>query len=967
MIGVTMHLAPPLLGRADELEILRRLIADVRNGRSGVVVVRGEPGIGKTELLRALVAGAAGFRVCRATGVESEMELAYAGLHQLCAPLLGWLGSLAEPQRRGLSVAFGLESHDGDAPDQFLVALAALGLMAEASEEQPLLCVVDDAQWLDQASAQVLGFVGRRLLAESIALVFADRTPEALPDPPKTLPDPLKALPDPLKALPDPPEAPPDPLKAPPDTPKARPDPLAGLPELRLGGLGAAAARTLLATAGAGPLDERVRARIIEETGGNPLALLELGRGLGVGELAGGFALPDVGDLPRRIEDQYLERLGALPAEARQMVLLVAADPVGDLALILRAAEGLGLNIGVLEVAAETGLLDVGPNVRFRHPLVRSAVYRAAAAADRRAVHDALAAATDPLSDPDRRAWHRAHAAAGPDEAVAGELISSAGRALRRGGIAASAAFWERAVALTPDAAERAARALTAAEAKYAAGDFLAAQALLVTAEVGPLPELGQARIQRMRAQIAFALRRGADAPPLLLRAAQRLQDLDHELARRTYIEAMVAAIYAGRLVRGADPAEVPRAARLAAYGPEEAHPLPHAQLLLRGLAVRLTDGYRAAAPLLKEALARYRAQPLELDWLSASYNIVAMDLWDDEAWFELADGQVRLARTSGTLSWLPFGLDYLAELYIQAGELSQAAALLAEGERIDPGIRAATLPYVSLLLAAWRGDAPAADELARALARGAVDRGEGAALTYADYATAILGNGLGHYELAADAAQRASAAEEIVISPWALYELTEAAARSNQHERAAEAADRLAEIAEASGTRWARGAAARSRALVASGPAAEEAYREAIELLEQTRMATHAARARLSYGEWLRRQNRRVDARSQLRLAFDALGALDVQAFAERARRELLATGEKVRTRHQDPGAELTPQEREIARLARDGQTNAEIGTQLFIGARTVEWHLRKVFTKLDIGSRRELDDALRRHEVSR
>ena len=722
-----------------------------------------------------------------------------------------------------------------------------------------------------------------------------------------------------------------------------------------------------------------MRARIIEETGGNPLALLELGRGLGVGELAGGFALPnagdgpivgdgpDVGDLPRRIEDQYLKRLGVLPADARQMVLLVAADPVGDVALILRAAQGLGLNIGVLEVAAESGLLDVGANVRFRHPLVRSAVYRAATAADRRAAHDALAAATDPLSDPDRRAWHRAHAAAGPDEAVADELISSAGRALRRGGIAASAAFWERAVALTPGAAERAARALTAAEAKYAAGDFLAAQALLVTAEVGPLPELGQARIQRMRAQIAFALRRGGDAPPLLLRAAQRLQDLDPELARRTYIEAMVAAVYAGRLVRGPDPAEVARAARLAPYGPEEAHPLPHAQLLLRGLAVRLTDGYRAAAPLLKEALARYRAQPLELDWLCVSYNMVAMDLWDDEAWCELADGQVRLARTSGTLSWLPFGLDYLAELHIQAGELSQAAALLAEGERIDPGIRAATLPYVPLLLAAWRGDAPAADDLARALTRGAADRGEGAALTYADYATAVLGNGLGHYELAADAARQASAAEELVISPWALYELTEAAARSNQHERAAAAADRLAGIAEASGTRWARGAAARSRALVATGPAADEAYREAIELLDQTRMATHAARARLSYGEWLRRENRRIDARGQLRLAFDALAAMGVQAFAERARRELLATGERVRTRHQDPGAELTPQEREIARLARDGRTNSEIGAQLFIGARTVEWHLRKVFTKLDIGSRRELDDALQRHEVGR
>ncbi|MGH3200995.1 MAG: AAA family ATPase, partial [Streptosporangiaceae bacterium] len=361
-----MHPAPPLFGRIDELEILRRLIANVRDGRSAVVVVRGAPGIGKTELLRHLVAEAAGFRVVRAVGVESEMELAYAGLHQLCTPLLDRLGSLAEPQRRGLSVAFGLESRDEDAPERFLVALAALGLMAEASEERPLLCVVDDAQWLDQASAQVLGFVGRRLLAESIALVFADHTPVRVPDP------------------------------------------LAGLPELRLGGLGAAAARALLATAASGPLDERVRTRIIEETGGNPLALLELGRGLGVAELAGGFALPDVGDPPRRIEEQYVERLRTLPADVQRMVLLAAADPVGDVALILRAAQGIDLNTGVLDAAAQAGLLDVGANVRFRHPLVRSAVYRAAAAPDRREAHHALAAATDPLADPDRRAWHRA-------------------------------------------------------------------------------------------------------------------------------------------------------------------------------------------------------------------------------------------------------------------------------------------------------------------------------------------------------------------------------------------------------------------------------------------------------------------------------------------------------------------------------------------------------------------------------
>jgi DNA-binding CsgD family transcriptional regulator len=911
-----------LFGRTGELEILGQLIADTRGGRSAVLVLRGESGIGKTELLRFLMAEATGFTVVRGVGVESEMELAFAGLHQLCAPMLGRLDSLAEPQRRALSVAFGLTS--GDSPDRFMMALGVLSLMAETSEQRPLLCVVDDAQWLDQASAQVLGFVGRRLLAEPIALVFAARTPTRGAQGVTSL------------------------------------DHLAGLPELRLGGLDEKPARALLETVASGPLDESVRARIIEETHGNPLALLELYQGLGAAELAGGFALPDAGDLPRRIEDQYIDRLGALPREAQRLVLLAAADPVGDSALILRAAQILGLDIGAMNLAAAAGLLDIGANVRFRHPLVRSAAYRAGPVQERQAAHGALAAATDPQADPDRRAWHRAHATAGPDEEVAEELISSASRALRRGGVAAAAAFRERAVALTPDPGERASRALAAAEAKYAAGDFEVAQALLAAAEVGPLSELGHAHVQRMRAQIVFALRRGSDAPPLLLQAAQRLQGLDDELARRTYLEALVAAIYAGRLAHGKDVQEIAHAARSASSGPSGPESLAHPQLLLRGLAIRLTDGYAAAAPVLKEALRHYRAQPQQLDWLGVSYNIVAMDLWDDEAWFELASGEVQLARASGTLSWLPFALDYLAEIHLQTGELAQAEALLAEGEHIDPGIRAATLPYIPLLLAAWRGDAPAAVELSDVMVGGASARGEGAALTYEEYARAVLYNGLGDYGLAAAAADSASAADELVISPWALYELVEAALRSDQRERAAAAADRLSQIAAASGSNWARGAAARSRALLSAGRAAEEEYREALDRLGRTRMAAHLARARLSYGEWLRRENRRIEARDQLRLAYDALASMGARSFAERARRELLATGEKVRKRNEDTRAELTPQEEEIAQLARVGQTNQEIGAQLFIGARTVEWHLRKVFAKLDISSRRELHEAL-------
>jgi DNA-binding CsgD family transcriptional regulator len=572
---------------------------------------------------------------------------------------------------------------------------------------------------------------------------------------------------------------------------------------------------------------------------------------------------------------------------------------------------------------------------------------------------------TDPLADPDRRAWHCAHATAGPDEAVAEELISSASRAMRRGGVAAAAAFWEQAVALTPDPGQRAARALTAAEAKYAAGDFEAAQALLVTAEVGPPGELDEARAQRMRAQVAFALTRGGDAPPLMLRAAQRLQSLDAELAQQTYLEALLATIYAGRLAHGEPVARAARAATVLPSGPPSGSQPPHSQLLIHGLAVRLTDGYVAAAATLKEALRRYRAQPLELGWLSVSYNIVAMDLWDDEAWFELAAGQLRMARANGTLSWLPFTLDYLAEFHVQAGELSKATALLMERERVDPGTREATLPYLPLLLAAWRGDAPGAAELAGEMTRSASDRGEGAALTYTDYAQAVLYNGQGSYRAAAESAHRASAVDEIVISPWALYELVEAAARSDQAECARAAADQLSQLAAASASNWARGVAARSRALLFSGRAAEEEYREAIELLGSTRMATHLARARLVYGEWLRREKRRAEARDQLRSAFDALTSMGAEAFAERARRELLATGETARKRSDDTRTDLTPQEEEVAQLAREGRTNQEIAAQLFIGRRTVEWHLRKVFAKLDISSRLELDQALRKRNI--
>jgi DNA-binding CsgD family transcriptional regulator len=904
---------PAFLGRSGEREVLDRLLETAREGRSAVLVIRGEAGIGKTALVRYVAQQAAGFRVAQIAGVEAEMELPFAGLHRLCSPMLVRIDALPDPQQNALRMSFGLSS--GDAPDRFLVALAALTLFAEVAGKRPLLCLVDDAQWLDAATSQVLGFIARRLLAESVAIVFAVREPSDQPE-------------------------------------------LADLPELSLGGLQDDDARALLSAVIPGRLDDRVRDRLVAETRGNPLALVELPRGRSIGELAGGFALPGAGTLPSHIEDHFTQRIAELPEATQQLMLLAAADPVGDATVLWRAAATLGVERQAVEPAAGEQLLEIGAQVRFRHPLVRSAAYRAAPATDRRAVHGALAAATDPETDPDRRAWHRAHAAIAPDEEVAGELLDSAGRAQRRGGIAAAAAFLERAVTFTPDPAERASRAITAAQLKLEAGDLLAAGSLLAAADAGPLDELGQARAQRVHAQIAFDMRRGTDAPPLLMRTAQRLESLDVELARETHLKALVAVIHAGRLATDPAPADVARAALSVPLGPE---PLPARHLLLRGLATRLTDGYAAAAPTLTAALRAWHAEERHLDWSWVAYSLAAVDLWDDDAWLELASSQAELARATGTLILLPFALDYLATFHVQAGDLSLASALIEEAQSLDLGVRAETLPYIPLRVAAWRGDHSTALDLVDVMIGGANSRGEGSALTAAEYATAILYNGLGEYELAFEAAQKAAAADEIATSSWALSELVEAAARSGRQEIARKSVDQLRERTGASGTAWAKGTEASASALLADGESADHLHREAIEALGQSRMAAHLARARLNYGEWLRRENRRVDAREQLRQAYDLLATMGADGFADRARRELLATGEKARKRRDDTRDDLTPQEKQIARLARDGRTNPEIGSELFISPRTVEWHLRKVYTKLGVSSRKGLRVALR------
>ena len=810
------------------------MLDHVRGGQSAVLVIRGEAGIGKTALLRYAARQASGFRVAQIAGVESEMELPFAGLHQLCGPMLDRLGGLPEPQRVALSVAFGLES--GDVPDRFLVALAVLSLLSDIAEERPLLCVVDDAQWLDAASAQVLGFVARRLLAESVAILFAVREPSRKSD-------------------------------------------LVGLPELPLEGLNDDEARAVLTSVIPGRLDERVRDRIVAETRGNPLALMELPRGMSAAELAGGFALPSAGDVPGQIEEHYLRRVGTLPETTQRLMLLASADPVGDATLLWRAAQTLGLDPKAAEPATTEGLLEIEGRVRFRHPLVRSAVYRASLATDRQAAHSALADATDAETDPDRRAWHRAHAATAPDDAVASELIECAGGAQRRGGMAAAAAFLERAAVLTPGSAERASRSLSAARAKFETGDFASAEALLASADAGPLDKLDQAKVQLTRAQMSFDQRRGRDAPQLLLRAARRLEPLDGGLACETHLEALVAAIYAGRLADPADVADVALGARSAPIGAE---PLPAEQLLLLGLAIRLTDGCAAAAPTLSRALDAYRAQERKLDRMCLAYNIAAEELWDDEAWLELASSQAELARATGTLLLLPYALDYLAGVYIQQGALSIAGELLAEAEGLDLGVR----PEFPLRLAAFRGQASTALPLAEVMTTSALTRGEGCAIAAVGYSEAVLYNGLGQYGPAVEAAQKATATDDIVTSSWALHELVEAAARCGRPELARVSAARLSERAAASGTAWALGAAARSQALVTEGEAAEELYCDAIGHLEPSRMAWYLARARLSYGEWLRRENRRADARRQLREAHEMFGVMGWSAGSPAAPR---------------------------------------------------------------------------------
>ena len=902
------------LGRAHERERFDAMLAQACDGHSAVLVVRGEAGIGKTALLRYAARQASGLRIAEIDGIQAEMELPFAGIDRLCAPMLESLEVLAAPQQNALRVAFGLAT--GDAPDRFLVALAVLNLLSATAEQRPLLCLVDDAQWLDAVSLEALGFVARRLVAEPMAMIFSLRE-------------------------------------------SATTRALDGLPQLSVEGLDESDARALLSRSVPGLLDDHVRDRIVVETRGNPLALVELSRRMSPSERAGGFAPPAARDLPSRLEERYLRRIAGLPEATQRLMLLAAAEPLGDAALLWRAAERLFTDPSALIPARDAGLLEIDDRVRFHHPLVRSAVYRAASPDERRRVHDALADVSDDELAADRCAWHRALAAGEPDEVVAADLERSAGRAQGRGGLAAAAAFLERATALTPDPAVQTARALAAAEVSFEAGEFESTLRLLATAESGRIDGFQRARATLLRGHAALVSAYGSQASSLLFQAARELEAFDVTLARRSYLTAWGAAVSANHL-GGADVlAEICRAVLALPPLPPDPHPL---DFLIEGFALLTTDGHAAAIPVLQRAARSVMDLSVEdmlrWGWLAPGASTATWDLEGSLASNEL---KAELVRQAGALGELPMHLQSLALDRTWSGDLAGAAVLVAESESVAAATATDPPPITLLMLRASQGRDSEATPLIERVVQQATEAGQGMAVMVGHWAASRLNNGLGRYEAAASAAREVI---ENAIDPWtplgALPELVEAAIRLGETELARDAVDRLAATTRPAGTDFALGVEARSRALVSGGAAVEPLFHESIERLGRTPVRPELARARLVYGEWLRGEGRRGESREQLRIAEEMFTEMGMEAFADRTVAELIAAGAKPRTRRLEVCEELTPQEEQIARLARDGLTNADIGGQLFLSPRTVEYHLHKVFGKLRIDARSGLDAAL-------
>ncbi|WP_250005607.1 AAA family ATPase [Actinoplanes sp. M2I2] len=888
------------MDRETERASLDRLLETVRSARSQALIVRGDPGVGKTALLGYLTGRAREFQVLPVSGVQSQMELAYAALHLLVEPLLHRLDEMPAPQRTALRTALGLSA--GPPPDRFLVGLALLTLLSESAGDRPLICVVDDEQWLDQASAQALGFVARRLAADPVGLVFGAREPSAH---------------------------------------------LAGLPVLEVAGLEPGHARDLLDASLSGPLDDQVRDRIVSEAQGNPLALLELPRSLTTADFAGGFGFPVTPSVSARLEEGFLRRMESLPAPAQRLLQLAAADPSGDPVLVHRAARRLGIPPQAAVPAAEAELLQFNERVHFRHPIVRTVAYRSASGPARREMHAALAEVTDAVADPDRRAWHRAQAVSGHDEAVAAELELSADRAQSRGGLAAAAAFREQSVRLTPDPARHAERALAAAAVTMASGAFGRARELLDTATAGPLPPFAAAQAGQLRARITFVAGVGEDALAVLIRSAETLTPLDPGLARLSYLEAIRAASFAGRMTGPGSMREIAFAARAL---PPAARPRP-VDRLLDALATIFTESPAAAAPALRQVAREFATSPLTREDGLAFGWLASAVIWDDDAAYRINARQVAVSRATGALDQLPLDLVALALSEAWRGDFASAEAHMAETAAICEITGSQMPPSTTAFLAALRGDpatlAPHTETLF-AVAR----IGQQSQATYAHWVNAVLAGGHGRHADAYAQAKLAVDDGHVFVSTWALPQLIESAVKVGEQDVAARAWEQLTATTR-DGTEFGRAQEALGRALLGDGPA----YGEAIDLFGRAGIRTEQARARLLLGERLRQDNRLDEARSELRTAREAFETMGMTAYADRARRELLATGERAARRRRDVApAALTARESLIAWLAAEGLSNPEIGAQLFLSARTVEWHLGKVFGKLGVTSRTEL-----------
>ncbi|MGW5195294.1 AAA family ATPase [Kribbella sp. NPDC004138] len=888
--------APRLYGRATECARMEQLLQDASTGHAVAFRVLGERGIGKSSMLDYLARRADGYRVLRTRGVEDERELPYAALHLLCAPLLEELERLEPAQRAALSTAIGLSG--GEPPDRLLVSVAALNLLTGVAERDPVCCLVDDAHWLDTASLLVLAFVVRRAERSRLLIVFGERDQHGVPE-------------------------------------------LDGLAEMRLEGLPWSDAHSVLLAGAPGQIDTAVTERILLEARGNPRLLLEAVDGVTAVGLAGGYAIPaprpEAGDR----EHDCVRRAQRLPADARQLLLTVAAEPTGDPGLVSRAADVLGICGQAAEILEEQNLLTFGSRVVFGCAKLRAAVYAGATPPEVRLAHRALAEAVTSEADADRRAWHLALSTSGPDEPIAAGLEQNAALAEARGGIAARAAFLERAALGTADPAVRARRALSAADAHHAAGSLDVAQHLLTIAAAGPSDPARQAEIGFQRARIEFAARRDDASPQLLLDAARQLRTHSPALARYAHLEALAAAMLSCRSPAAPSVRTVAQAARdTAAEGLEDP-----VDLLLGALAGRVLDRPGTSARTLGRALDAFCGDDLDpaargWSWLA---GWAAADGWNEEPWAALT------------------APNHTALIDVFRGRFQAAHDAIARRNTRHLGTDVPLPTPASLMLAAWEGRQDVLRGMLPTARRQARQRADALTLTATHLAEAVLHNGAGHYEQALAAAREAVEADQLALSGWARAELIEAATRCGQGDVAAAELSRLDADADAAATPWALGVRAVAHALLADPPTAEASYQEAIDRLSETGIRVQLARAQLLYGEWLRRQNRRADARAPLRAAQQTFTTIGAEGFARRASAELLATGERVRKRSVESGRELTTQESRIGYLARDGLSNSEIGARLFLSPRTVEYHLHKVFAKLGITSRTELHLVLR------